>query len=88
MADLYLFADDAKLFKHVNNDIDQHQLQEAIYLLQQWSDKWLLKLNIHKCKIISIGSRVQRMSVKKPRDKKPQDKNPRDNRPHDKKPPR
>jgi len=30
-------------------------LQNSANLLQQWSDKWLLKLNTKKCKIISFG---------------------------------
>ena len=54
-ADIYLFADDAKLCKYIANATDCVDLQSSADLLQQWSDRWLLKLNIKKCKIISFG---------------------------------
>jgi len=42
-ANVYLFADDAKLYKHVLCDDDHKSLQCGLNaLLQEWSDKWLL----------------------------------------------
>lgn len=57
-SEIYLFADDAKLFKHIAHNSDSTDLQNSASLLQQWSDKWLLKLNSKKCKIISFGRNI------------------------------
>ena len=54
----YLFADDAKLFKHIINQLDNIKLQSSINALQEWSDRWMLKLNLSKCKIVSFGREV------------------------------
>jgi len=51
-ANVYLFADDAKLYKHVLCDDDHESLQCGLNALQEWSDKWLLKLNASKCKTV------------------------------------
>jgi len=47
---VYLFAADAKLYKHVHvfNVEDHQSLESGLNAMQTWSDKWLLKLN--KCK--------------------------------------
>jgi Reverse transcriptase (RNA-dependent DNA polymerase) len=44
-AEMYLFADDAKLCKHILKDEDNHCLQASLDKLQIWSDIWLLRLN-------------------------------------------
>ena len=54
-ADVYLFADDAKVFKYIKCVEDQLALQNSISNLQAWANKWLLKLNIDKCKVLSYG---------------------------------
>jgi len=36
-AEIYLFADDAKLFRHILNSNDTCSLQRAIDCLQDWS---------------------------------------------------
>ena len=54
-ADIYLFADDAKIFKHVCSQIDQQLLQDSVDKLQNWSAEWNLKLNISKCKVVCYG---------------------------------
>jgi len=54
-ARIYLFADDAKLLKHVICDEDHKALQLGLNALQDWSNKWLLKLNILKCKTVFFG---------------------------------
>jgi len=40
----FLFADDAKLFKHVRSAEDSAVLQWSCDRLFQWSNQWLLKL--------------------------------------------
>lgn len=54
-ADLYLFADDAKIMKFVNTMEDQRQLQRGCNILQEWSERWLLKLNTSKCMVLRIA---------------------------------
>jgi hypothetical protein len=54
-ADCSLFADDAKLSKHIKNYEDSNQLQNGFDALVDWTKKWLLKLNLSKCCVLSIG---------------------------------
>ena len=53
-AQVNLFADDAKISKHIADNEDSVRLQEAIKKMHSWSEEWLLKLNISKCKVLSI----------------------------------
>jgi len=58
---IFLYADDAKLYKHVLQDEDHTDLQTAIDSMQEWVKKWLLwllKLNIDKYKVVSYGRHV------------------------------
>ena len=48
-SNLLIFADDTKIYRQIKHDNDQNILQEDIYKLQEWSDKWLLKINPDKC---------------------------------------
>jgi len=57
------FADDATLFRHILKDSDNCFLQSGIHSLKQWSDHWLLKLNISKYKIVSFGRYVDKNYV-------------------------
>ena len=59
---IYLFADDAKLFKHVICDEDHKALQLGLNALQDWSNKWLLKLNMNilKCKTVFFGRNINK----------------------------
>ena len=61
--EIFLFADDAKLFRHILRDSDNSFLQLGIDSLKQWSDNWLLKLNISKCKTVSYGRHVDKNYV-------------------------
>ena len=36
------------------NKDDSIRLHEALEILYSWSEEWLLKLNISKCKVLSI----------------------------------
>jgi len=51
----YLFADDMKIFSGIRSDIDIDILQDDINTVARWTDKWHLKLNTKKCKIMTIG---------------------------------
>jgi len=51
----YLFADDMKIYNKVNSINDLDKLQKDIFTITTWTDKWLLKLNAAKCKVLSLG---------------------------------
>jgi len=55
---VYLFAHDAMLYKHVITDDDHQILQKGLNTFQEWSDRWLLRLNINKCKTSFYGRDV------------------------------
>ena len=55
LAKISLFADDAKISKHIITEHDSKALQQALNTLTGWTEKWLLKLNVSKCQILSIS---------------------------------
>jgi len=52
LAEIFLFA---KKFNHVISAEDSAVLQRSCDRLFQWSNQWLLRLNVDKCKVLSIG---------------------------------
>ena len=50
---IYLYADDAKIYKFITQMRDQADLQTVMNSVKNWSDEWLLRLNIDKCKTVS-----------------------------------
>jgi ribonuclease P/MRP protein subunit RPP40 len=52
--ELFLFADDGKLFRYIKDITDSVALQMDCQYFYNWTEKWLMKLNIEKCKVISI----------------------------------
>ena len=60
-SDIFLFADDTKIFNRIDSQEDANNLQANLTKLQDWSNKWLLKFHPGKCKVvdISIRDRVQ-----------------------------
>ena len=48
-------ADDAKISKHIITEHDTKALQQALNTLTGWTEKWLLKLSVNKCQILSIS---------------------------------
>jgi len=52
---LFLYADDAKVYRQIFNSQDKENLQHDLIKLNSWADNWLIKLNISKCKKVSIG---------------------------------
>ena len=57
LVNCFLFADDAKLSKHIQTLSDRDELQNAFHMLTLWSKQWLLKLNFSKCSILSVKRR-------------------------------
>ena len=54
-ANVYLFADDAKLVKSILSFNDSAVMQKDLDALQAWCIEWTLKLNTKKCSAISFG---------------------------------
>ncbi len=52
-----LFADDLKVYKHIQSLRDAINLQILINTVTEWCDIWQLKINISKCLILHIGPR-------------------------------
>jgi len=55
-SNIYLYADDAKLFRHISTS--QNSLSLQCDKLTHWTDEWLIKLNINKCKVLSHGKNI------------------------------
>ena len=55
IANVKVFADDTKVYKSINNNEDSEILQKAIDSMYHWTQKWLLKFNKEKCKILHLG---------------------------------
>jgi len=51
---MFLFADDAKLYKCIKNVNDFSALSQCCKYVFSWSEMWLMKLNISKCKVLSF----------------------------------
>jgi len=43
---LFLYADDAKVYRQIFNSQDKENLQHDLIRLNSWADNWLIKLNI------------------------------------------
>ena len=57
-SEMYLYADDTKLFRYISDRADMVALQSEIDNLHNWIKNWLLKLNIDKCKVVSFGRNI------------------------------
>ncbi len=54
-SEVFLYADDTKIFNKIKNNSDVSDLQEDLGKLTQWSNDWLLKFHPDKCKHMRIG---------------------------------
>ena len=52
---IYLFADDTKIFRAITNKKDQEILQKDLNTMNNWSDTWLLRFHADKCKHMNIN---------------------------------
>jgi hypothetical protein len=55
--EVYLFADDTKIFRPISSDNDALSLQQDIDTCLKWSATWLLEFNKDKCKVLDISTR-------------------------------
>ena len=58
-----IFADDTKVYNKIENEDDINCLQKAIDEMFEWTEKWLLKFNQEKCKLLHLGNKNKRHSV-------------------------
>lgn len=52
---ILLYADDSKLISTINGQADIELTQTELNLLVAWANKWLMELNLDKCKIMRMG---------------------------------
>ena len=55
LSQVFLFIDDTKMYRQIQDASDRHTFQEDISKLQEWADKWLLRFHPDKCKLRTIG---------------------------------
>lgn len=55
-----MFADDVKLIKNVKTKEDCRKLQNDLNKVHEWANKWLLKFNPSRCKIMKMGKGERR----------------------------
>ena len=63
---LFLFADDAKIFREITSATDQQTLQDDINNLYKWTQDSLLTFNLEKCTSMTIsrsGNNVRQYSL-------------------------
>ena len=58
------FADDTKLFRKVNTNVDKQHLQNDLDRLVKWSEKWQMLFNFGKCKCLHTGHRNMNVNYK------------------------
>ena len=58
-SEIYLFADDAKIFSYVTQNENNKQLQQDLNKFKEWMDTWLFSLNVDKCRSVSYGRRLE-----------------------------
>ena len=51
---LYLFADDAKLFRIIRSIIDAEVLNQDCKNMFEWCKNWSMNVNVSKCKVLSL----------------------------------
>jgi hypothetical protein len=51
------FADDTKGMKTIQSEEDRDKMQKALDCLCKWAEKWEMKFNVTKCKVMHIGQR-------------------------------
>ena len=52
-----LFAADALSYGIISNENDCNRLQTDLFELERWQDRWQMKFNPSKCKIICISTK-------------------------------
>ena len=61
---LFLFADDAQIYRHIQSISDLQYLQNCCQQLYDWSEQWLMRLNTDKCKLLTISRKKDLIDCK------------------------
>ena len=64
---IQLFADDAKIFKTVENEEDHQDRAKYFDNLENWARLWQMRFNVGKGKVLHLGSRNPRYEYNKSR---------------------
>ena len=56
-SDLFLFADDTKIFRNIRSEDDRETLQKDINTMLEWANKWQLEFHPDKCVSMSINNK-------------------------------
>ena len=59
LSEIFLFVDDAKIYKCISDLSDCEKLNSSSQNIYDWSEKWCMKLNVDKCKVLSIKGKAQ-----------------------------
>ena len=54
-SEVYMYADDTKIYREIKTIVDQTILQSDLDTLTKWSDVWLLIFHLEKCFHLTIG---------------------------------
>ena len=53
-----MFADDTKIYRVVQNDKDAERLQGDLDTIIKWSETWMMRFNVSKCKHMKISRNI------------------------------
>lgn len=57
-----MYADDTKVYRKVDSDKHREQIQSDLNCLVEWADKWQLRFNADKCKVLHLGKKNPKFS--------------------------
>ena len=60
VSNVYMFANDTKVFKTINSQDDQQRLQNDLDYLKSWPSKWFLRFHQDKCNLMHIGKQYSK----------------------------
>ena len=56
LSDVFMFADDPKIFRHISERTDREIIQSDLDKLFDWRQTWLLKFHPDKCKVLPMSN--------------------------------
>nr|VZI07976.1 unnamed protein product [Spirometra erinaceieuropaei] len=59
-----MFADDMKIRSVIRGPADEDRLQMNLRRLEEWSNRWLLRINVAKCSILRLGNTARSVSTR------------------------
>ena len=61
-SNIYMFADDTKLYREMSDVKDEAILQDDINKMEEWSNEWLMSFHPEKCKVLKMGRPISDLS--------------------------